>query len=501
MVYSILTKREIGAFMQTESIWQKIAKRKPSASLQESISCKTCVIGGGLAGVLTAYFLTQAGVDTVLMEASSIGSGQTKNTTAKITAQHGLKYAHLVHEFGIEAAKQYASLNQEAILDYENIITKHHIACDFERCNSYLYTLEEEQRVKAEYHAAKDAGLPTYLTDETPLPFGVKLAMVFTDQAQFHPLKFLYALADEIKVYENSRVITVEDHAVKTEHGEIRAEHIVFATHYPFINVPGFYFAKQHQARSYALALAHAPMLDGMFFSADQNGFSFRNYQDFLLLGGGAHRTGENEEGGRYALLAEKAKAWFPGCSITACWSAQDCMPVGAVPYIGRYAKSRPYWYVATGFGKWGMTSSMCAARVITGLILEKQEERGAVFDVSRAKLSLVDDYAEEGFEAVKNLSKELFQIPETYTNDLKKGESGVFISNGIKAGVYRDEQGDLFAIDTKCPHMGCQLTWNADEKSWDCPCHGSRFTYKGELIDGPAQTDLLSAQTRETHE
>ncbi|MCI8590306.1 MAG: FAD-dependent oxidoreductase [Clostridiales bacterium] len=484
--------------MKSESIWQKTAKRSPTASLQESISCEACVIGGGMAGVLTAYFLTQKGVDTVLVEASSIGSGQTKNTTAKITAQHGLKYAHLTHEFGIEAAKQYASINQGAISDYERIIEKHKIECDFEKCSSYLYTLEEEERVKAEYHAAKDAGLATYLTDETPLPFPVKLAMVFTDQAQFHPLKFLYALADTIRVYENSRVLTVDEHIVKTEKGEIRADHIVFACHYPFINVPGFYFAKQHQARSYAIALAQAPALDGVFFSADQNGFSFRNYKDFLLLGGGGHRTGENEDGGRYALLEAKAETWFPGCQLAARWSAQDCMPVGAVPYIGRYAESRPYWYVATGFGKWGMTSSMCAARVITGLILEKEEERGAVFAISRAKISFADDYAAESFQAVKNLSKELFSIPETYTNDLKKGESGVFIYNGVKAGVYRDENGDLFAIDTKCPHMGCQLTWNADEKSWDCPCHGSRFTYKGELIDGPAQADLLAAQEQE---
>ena len=487
--------------MQTESIWQKTAEGKGFASLQESISCEACVIGGGMAGVLTAYFLKQKGVDVILLEASSIGSGQTKNTTAKITAQHGLKYAHLIHEFGIEAARQYASLNQEAILDYERIIKNHQIACDFEKCSSYLYTLEEEERVKAEYHAAKEAGLPAYLTDETPLPFSVKMAMVFTDQARFHPLKFLYALADNIKVYENTRVLTVEDHVVKTENGEVRANHIVFACHYPFINVPGFYFAKQHQARSYAVALAHAPILEGIFFSADQNGFSLRNYQDFLLLGGGAHRTGENEKGGRYALLEAKAKEWFPACSIAARWSAQDCMPVGAVPYIGRYAESKPYWYVATGFGKWGMTSSMCAARVITGLILGEQEERGEVFDISRAKLAFADDYAAEGLQAVKNLSKELFSIPETYTNDLKKGESGVFVYHGVKAGVYRDENGELFAIDTKCPHMGCQLTWNADEKSWDCPCHGSRFTYKGELIDGPAQTDLLTAQEIAQHD
>lgn len=493
--------------MQSKSIWSQTAKAEKRPRLEEDITCTACVIGGGMAGVLSAYFLTEQGVDTVLLEASSIGSGQTKNATAKITSQHGLKYAHLEHEYSVGAARQYAALNQEAIEQYEKLIEKHHIDCDFERLPSYLYALQETQRVQDEFEAAKGAGIPCYMTDDTPLPLPVRSALVFPDQAQFHPLKFLFALSGQIKVYENTRVLTVDDtsagpeggkrgargerYRVKTPLGSVYAQHIVFATHYPFVNMPGFFFTKQHQVRSYVVALQGAQNLGGLFFSADKNGLSFRNAGDALLVGGSGHRTGENPQGGRYETLSAQAAALFPKGQITARWSAQDCMPVGALPFIGRYSKAKPHWYVATGFGKWGMTSSMVAARTITGMITGKEEPRSEVFTENRMKIAFADDYAAEGAKAVKSYLREIFNIPDIYTADLKRGQGGVFIYDGVKAGVYKDEEGVLYAIDTKCPHMGCQLEWNADEKSWDCPCHGSRFTYRGELIDGPAQQSV----------
>lgn len=449
-----------GMAIDMDSIWTMttdIPKREP---LRENITVDTAVIGGGIAGILTAYFLRKKGVQAVVLEAARIGSGQTKNTTAKITLQHGAIYHKLIEEIGEKKAKLYAEANRRAIAEYRNIIDQKQIDCEFRDCCAYLYSLEDMEILRKEEEAAKSLGICAKLTTKTELPFEVESALKFYDQAVFHPLLFLERMAEDLTIYEDTRVHTVErqeeGNRIIADRAEIQAQNVVFATHYPFINVPGYYFMRMHQERSYVLALKNTKQMDHIYYGIDKDGLSFRKSGDYLLLGGGNHRTGENTEGGRYQKLFMAAEKWFPECKEITRFSAQDCMPLDDIPYIGQFSASTPDWFVATGFKKWGMTSAMISAMLISDLILKGQNPYEEVFGPQRFHLQpSAANLAEEGVQSVKGLSK------------------------------------GVFSATPKCTHMGCALEWNPDELSWDCPCHGSRFTSDGKVIDNPAKEDL----------
>lgn len=436
-----------------ESIWVRdveFAERRP---LEKDMEVQVAVIGAGLAGVLTAFYLGRQGFDVIVLEADRVAGGQTKNTTAKITSQHGLIYSRLIQKHGREKAGMYARANEIAINSYQQIIEENEIQCGFERLPAYLYSRTEREILEKEAEAAAGLGIGAFFTENNELPFATAGAVCFEEQAQFHPLEFIKHISEGLNIFEGTRVISVKGHEIQTDFGNVTAEHIVFATHYPFINMPGFYFMRQHQERSYVLALSGAATYKGMYYSADEGGISFRNDGDILLFGGGSHRTGENTHGGTYRNLAAEAKRYYPGCQVIAGWSAQDCMPHDNIPFIGRFSVYRPYWYVATGFKKWGMTSSMISARIITDLICGMENPYESLFTPQRFL-----------FRAAS----------KPFLKDL-----------GISAkGLIRG----FFRPGRRCPHMGCELKWNPDEKSWDCPCHGSRFSSEGELIDDPAQ-------------
>lgn len=475
-----------------KSIWRNevtISKREP---LRGDIKTKVAIIGGGLAGCLTAYFLQQQGIEVVVLEAKHIGSGQTENTTAKITSQHNLIYHNLIQDFGVEKAKMYADANQKAIIEYKCIIEKEKIDCQFEERPAYLYSTIERGPLEQEALAALQLGIDLTLTTETSLPFSVKSALKFNDQGQFHPLKFLNEITKTLTIYENTMVREIDGDRILTDHGIVTAEHIVIATHYPFVNVPGYYFMRMHQERSYVIALKNAVQLDGMYLGIDEDGYSFRNSGDILLLGGGGHRTGENSEGGKFEMLRNSAKKFYPESSEVTTWSAQDCFTLDGVPYIGQFSSSTPNCYVATGFAKWGMTNSMVSAMIISDRILERKNDFSEIFSPQRFKFSAsAKTLLEEGIQAVKGLTTEIFTLPQEKIDELPNGHGGVVEYEGQKVGVYKDEEGNAFMVSTKCAHLGCQLEWNPDELSWDCPCHGSRFNYKGELIDNPAMKNI----------
>lgn len=474
------------------SLWEDTCTIPKRKNLPENLSTEVVVIGAGMAGVLTAYFLAQKGVETIVLEANRIGSGQTKGTTAKITSQHEDIYHKLIDQFGIEKAKQYAFANEHAIKEYKRLVEELHIDCEFEEKSAYLYTLDSDIDLQEEAKAARQLSIEAEFTTDTELPFPVKGAVKFKNQAQFHPLKFLEAIASHLTIYEDTKVLEVEDHKVRTNRGEVMAKSIVFACHYPFINAPGFYFLRMHQERTYLLAFKGATRLDGMYRSVEQTGYSLRNYGDTLLFGGGSHRTGENSHGGQYEALRCAAKQFYPDSSEIAHWSAQDCMTLDGVPYIGRFSHGKSNWYVATGFGKWGMTHSMVAASVISGLICEEEVWYAPVFSPERfTPGSSAKALLEESKQAIKGLTRRVFQLPKTTEEELTPGHGGIIEVDGEKYGVYKTKEGEVFIINPKCPHLGCQLEWNPDELSFDCPCHGSRFTYTGQLIDNPAQIDL----------
>lgn len=437
------------------SIWSdnNIPKRNP---LPGDRSCQAAVIGGGMAGMLTAYCLQERGIPTIVLEADRIGSGQTGSTTAKITSQHNLIYERLIRTLGLEQARAYADANQQALREYRRLIEKNHIFCDYQEETAYLYSTTVSEPLRREAEAASRLGIEADFITTTELPFSVHGALSFPGQVQFHPLRFLQAISMPLTVYEQTKVLSVKGRKVITNRGTVTADFVVFACHYPFINVPGFYFARMYQKRSYVLALRQAPVLHGMYLGIEQEGLSFRQAGDYLLVGGRGHRTGSVPSGNPYKSLQQAAAHLFPGNRTAAHWSAQDCMTIDGIPYIGRFSPSTPNWYVATGFGKWGMSSSMVAAMILSDLICGKKNPYASVFSPSRLhlKASVRDGISHMG-HSVK----------------------------GLLAGTSKQA--------LRCPHLGCKLAWNSSESTWECPCHGSRFHYTGKRLNGPAQTDV----------
>lgn len=481
--------------VEHQSIWSKSAVLQKRAPLPGALSVDAAVIGGGMAGLLIACYLHKAGLHTVVLEADRIGQGQTKNTTAKITIQHGPIYQRIIDQWGIELAEQYAKANQLAIDQYRRVIRGEHIDCDFMECPAYLYSTTDTQLLEQELKAATRLGIDAAITTQTELPFPVAAALRFDGQASFHPLKFLQAMAQPLDIYEHTPVLAVDGHRLITNHGIVTAQHVIFACHYPFVNVPGYYFMRMHQERSYVIALENAQPITGMYLGVDQEQLSFRGYGRQLFIGGGNHRTGENSAGGKYQKLRDAAKEYWPQAQEVAAWSAQDCMTVDGLPYIGQFSGATPNWYVATGFQKWGMTSSMVSALLISQLITKGDSPWKEVFSPARFSMAAsAKTLFEETVQATKGLTRHFFIPPKTEIDKLPNGHGGVVEYDGQKVGVYKNEDGEALIVSNRCPHMGCQLEWNPDEISWDCPCHGSRFSCKGQIIDNPAQEGLEHA-------
>lgn len=430
-----------------ESIWHQTVQLPRFKSLSQRIRTDVLVIGGGLAGLLCAHELTRAGADCVLVEAGRLCGGVTGNTTAKLTIQHGLVYHKLLKQFGLNRAQAYLAANQAALKRLWDICQD--IPCDFEEKPSYVYALNSRKKIDQELAALSKLGHPASLVSETPLPFPVAGAVRFEHQAQFHPLKFATGILDGLQIFEYTRVLEVKTGEALTQSGAIQADHIVVATHFPFLNKFGCYWMKLYQSRSYVLALKDGPDVGGMYVDQSGKGLSFRNYNGLLLLGGGAHRTGK--KGGGWAELEDFARRFYPESKPVCRWATQDCMTLDSTPYIGLYSPRLPRLYAVTGFNKWGMTSTMVAATLITDLILGRSNPYQEVFTPSRSVLH-----------------------PQLAAN---VGESALNL---------------LTPTRPRCPHMGCALKYDPQEHSWNCPCHGSRFAEDGQLLNGPATGNLV---------
>lgn len=429
-----------------DSLWRKTAQMPQFQQMRKDTTTDVLIIGGGMAGLLCAWQLKQAGVDCLIVEQDALCSRITQNTTAKITLQHGLIYDKLIRTFGADKAKRYLQANQAALEQYRTLCRD--IDCDFEPQDSFVYSMDDRESIERESAALRELGVDAQTTTELPLPFPVAGAVRVKDQAQFHPLKFAAAVAEGLPILEHTKVQELMPEKAVTNCGTIRAKKIIIATHFPMLNKHGGYFLKLYQHRSYVLALKNAPKLSGMYVDDAKTGLSFRPYGDLLLLGGGSHRTGK--KGGNWRELEQFAAKHYPQAQIVARWATQDCMTLDGAPYIGQYAKNTPDLFVATGFNKWGMTSSMAAAMILRDLVQGKENPWSTVFDPSRSILH-----------------------PQLAVNALES------TLNLITPTVPR------------CPHMGCALKYNPAEHSWDCPCHGSRFTTEGYLIDNPATDDM----------
>lgn len=463
-----------------QSIWKEDVKFEERNPLPGDTVVKNLVIGAGMAGILIAWFLQQKGQEVIIVEANRIAGGQTGNTTAKITSQHDLRYDKMLKTMGEKQARQYITANEKAIRSFERIIEEKQILCHFERKPAILYTKTEAgiKELQMEMEAVRKLGIDAFWIDENQkaensdrkenclgkeLPFDVKAAVCFPRQAQFHPLEFLAALTEELVIYERTKVLSVKKNKAYTDRGVIEADNIIFATHYPVTNMPGFYFLRQHQERSYVLALAGQKALEGMYYGIEEDGLSLRSAGDYLLLGGGGHRTGKclcRQKKGEllgYTFLQAKAKQYYPKAEIAFAWSAQDCMPHDKLPFIGSYSIFRPHWFVATGFQKWGMTTSILAAEIISNQICKSMPEEENLFSPKRFYVRAgCKDFLSDVWESLVGLCKGLFKSKRK-----------------------------------RCPHMGCKLSWNREDSRWECSCHGSAFSEDGMLKDNPAQIDL----------
>ena len=424
------------------SVWSETASLPRCPTLQGNVKTDVLIIGGGMAGILCAYQLSRRGVNCILVEADRLCGGITKNTTAKVTVQHGLVYQKLEKRFGQERTQMYLKANQAALDEYRRICQA--IDCDWQEQDTYVYSLTDRKKLEKELESLGRIGYRADFQEKPPLPIPTAGAVRFPNQAQFHPLKFAAGIVPGLKLYEGTRVRELAPRTAITAHGTITAEKIIVATHFPMLNKHGSYFLKLYQHRSYVTALQNAPALSGMYVDEADKGMSFRSYQNLLLVGGGGHRTGK--PGGSWTELERFATVHYPGAQIVFRWAAQDCMTLDSVPYIGRYSDSTTGLYVATGFNKWGMSSSMVSAMLLADLVRGQHSPYEEVFSPSRSILR--PQLAVNAFEAVSSL---------------------------------------LTISKKRCPHMSCALKWNPQEHSWDCPCHGSRFTADGRLLDNPA--------------
>lgn len=427
-----------------KSVWQQTAlPRFPR--LDGDIKTDVLIIGGGIAGILTAYFLHQSGIKYILVEKNRICGENTQNTTAKITVQHGLIYNQLLRSYGETAAKQYFIANTAAFEQYGELCRN--IQCDYEIKDNFVYS-SDSQKLEKEMNALQKIGCRAEFCKEIPLPNQTAGAVKFPQQAQFNPIKFVAAIADGLKIYEQTFVREMIGCTAVTDRGRVIADKVVCATHFPFVNKHGGYFVKLYQSRSYVIALENAQNVGGMYVDDNDAGLSFRDYGDLLLLGGGGGRTGGKN--GAWDELRSFAHHYYPQSREKFFWAAQDCMSLDGIPYIGQYSRRTSDFYVETGFNKWGMTGAMLSAMIVSDMLMGRKNEFAELFNPSRSILR-----------------------PQLFVN------------------VFETVLNLLTPSKKVCPHMGCALKWNQAEHSWDCPCHGSRFSEDRKVLNNPANGDM----------
>ncbi len=492
----------------TESFWLAASKKTDYPYLQEDIKTEVAVVGGGMTGLTTAYLLKKEGFKVAVIEAGRIAQGTSGHTTAKITSQHSIIYSKIKNYMGKEKAKQYADANQAAISTIFSIVNNEDIDCDFHWEPSYTFTFADSylQKVADEAGTASSLGLKASFTENIPLPFKIKGAVKFDDQARFHPRKYLTALSKKIEgdgcfIFENTRVIDVNEGnpgAVVTDKGKkVTADNIVIASHFPCYDGMGFYFARMYPERSYLLALkVKEKFPGGMYVSAEDPGRSLRSHEyegsEILLVAGEHHKTArETNLNKHYENLMDFARSHYDVQQLLYRWSAQDYTTLDKVPYAGRLTSKTPNIYVATGFRKWGMTNSTVSSMIIKDLIIKGENPWEELYSPSRfvPNPSIISFMSTNAGVAANLVTGKLKPVPQNI--ELEEGEAGEAKIEGCKMGIYKDNNGGIHTVDTTCTHMGCELKWNDAEKSWDCPCHGSRFTYDGNILEGPAVNKL----------
>jgi glycine/D-amino acid oxidase-like deaminating enzyme/nitrite reductase/ring-hydroxylating ferredoxin subunit len=513
-----MVKNIFGGFQMTtpaafpqfpQSYWLDTAKIPKYSKLTGDLQVDVTIVGAGITGITTAYLLTQKGLKVAVVDAGRILQGTTGHTTAKITAQHDLIYDELIEHFGKDNAKLYYEANNEALQFIKQTIAEHEIDCQFTEEDAYVYTSSDEyvEKIQKEFKAYQALGIMGDLHEQIPLPFTTKAAVVMRNQAQFNPVPFLTHLADHIvqkggHIYEQTTVtgVTKENPAVvKTSEGhQITCSYVVSASHFPFNDHNGFYFTRLYAERSYALlAKIEKDFPGGMYISAENPKRSLRSVmvhgEPMVIIGGESHKTGQGICTFQYyEALKQFGEEFFGLREIPYRWSAQDLFTLDKLPYIGQELKEVPNLLIATGYKKWGISTSIAAAILNTKIITGDHSPYQELFSPLRF-------HADPGFKTFISINADVakhfiagkMDMKMRKIAELQNDEGGILRVNGKRTGAYRDADGALHLVDTTCTHLGCEVDWNEAERTWDCPCHGSRFSYQGDVIEGPAKKSL----------
>jgi glycine/D-amino acid oxidase-like deaminating enzyme/nitrite reductase/ring-hydroxylating ferredoxin subunit len=491
------------------SFWLETTPDTDYPAVSDGISVDVAVVGAGITGITAAVLLKRAGKTVALIDSKQIVRGATGYTTAKVTAGHGLSYTAIRETFGAEGVRAYAQANLGALERIAQFVSEDGIDCDFERRPNYVFAEdgEQAQQVEREVEVEREAGLPVSVVRETPLTFDVEAAVRMEHQAQFHPRKYLLALAatipgDGSHVFENSRVTHVNHGGVcevETERGVLRAQDVILATHLPFLD-RGLFFTRAYPHRSYAVAAPIGGAADpgGMYINSGTPTRSVRTLRDgadtLIQVGGNGHKTGEEDDTpARYDQLeAYLREHWPEAGEVRYRWSTQDYMAHDKVPYVGRLRWGSDHLLVATGFSKWGMTNGTASAMILSDRILGRENAWAELFDSTRLRpvrtMSFLKENASAGF---RFFADRLARADGALVDELKPGEGALIRVRGRKTAVYRDEEGALHGLSPVCRHLYCLVDWNPGERTWDCPCHGSRYAADGRAIQGPTTKDL----------
>jgi glycine/D-amino acid oxidase-like deaminating enzyme/nitrite reductase/ring-hydroxylating ferredoxin subunit len=488
------------------SFWILTTPDTDYPGLEGEVEADVCVIGGGIVGLTVAALLKREGKRVAVVESKRIVSGATGYTTAKVTSGHGAIYGDLEDSFGAAGARIYAESNEAALARVAQFVEEDDLDCDFERKANYVFaeSPEEVAQLKKEVDAAKRAGLDVTFTGETSLPFDVAGAVRLENQAQFHPRKYLLALAETIPgdgshVFERSIAEDVKGTTVKTEAGSVRAKDVIVATHLPFED-SGLFFTKAHPHRSYAVAApvdaSAAP--DGMFINSGVPTRSVRTIRDgeriLVQVGGEGHKIGDEDDTiRRYRTLEEYlGQHWPQAGPVEYRWSTQDYMSVDRVPYIGQLRRTSAHVFTATGFSKWGMTGGTLAAMLLSDRILGRENPWAELYDAKRIKpKASLRRFLAGNRSAAYHFVADRLRSDDVDIESLGPGDGAIVRKGARKRAVYRDESGALHVLSPVCRHLYCHVIWNPAEQSWDCPCHGSRYSGDGQVIQGPTVKPL----------
>ncbi|WP_062051429.1 FAD-dependent oxidoreductase [Bacillus sp. JCM 19034] len=497
--------------LSPEPYWRESTSLTSYPALNQDIDVDVAVVGGGITGLTSAYLLAKEGKKVALLEASTLANGTTGHTTAKITAQHGLIYYEFLSHFGLDTARLYYEAETSAIQFIEDLVAKESIECHFTKQDAILYTTMNRgvSKLESEFETYKKIGIDSEWRDTLPLRnVPVKAALIMKNQAQFHPIEYIDQLIKlcqslGVQIYEHTVVNDIKNGDKQTifsttDH-QVSADDVIIASHFPCVDGKGLYFSRMYADRSYIVAgfVPNEECPEGMYYSIDSPSRSLRyttvGDRKLAIISGESHKTGQEiDTDFHYEALEQFANEMFSSFELTYKWSAQDLTTLDKIPYIGPISRGHRNIFVATGYRKWGMTNGTMAALLLTDLIMKRENRFEAVFRPSRfAADPSLRQFISQNADVAKQLLKGKFDQANRQPEDVQMGEAAVVSVDGKRAGAYRDEQGQLHVVDTTCTHMGCEVHWNEGEHSWDCPCHGSRFSPKGEVLEGPAKKPL----------